>query len=387
METSRILHNRVCTGNYPIRDNEQYILNDCMRKTIEINGDVGHVKQLELGDVVGEGSFGRVYRAIASVAFVWDQYNPFDVAVKIVKLSHDEKDLASMDLEVKYSYEMGKLGLSPKLYDAFKYLHDKRYYQIIIMQYFRYDGKEAILHAKKKQRIEIIKKMIHLVRKMLNNGLYCVDIKLRNFVVSENFKEVRIIDFGPDWCTTHKPIQMPKEEIFHLLLFQLYSDIRGKNLIVEKTLKPIFCNYVPRNLPKLLENYYNNENLLLQWYLSKLGIRGELAIEHAKNLYNFCNPNNKITEANTPWLKKMRKSFMDMFHISIPQMLRKLKFWESGDVDTITKIRTKSRHYNSLYNSPYPVSESIHPSRIRKMQSKLIKHLEKRKNRRSRKRT
>ncbi len=260
-EAKMLTTNRRCTKKIDNFEKRHEVLHKC-----SIFSDI------KLTEILGEGSFGIVYlgEATYNESPKNKQLSPLkkkQVAVKFIKSGENFEDL---NLEIAYSYNMGILGLGPKIYDAFYTVDkDENYKQVIIMDYYKYSGKNALKIANKKQAIDIITQMIKLINYMIfSNKMYCVDIKPENFIVNENLDDVKLIDFGSDWCT---PQLMTDNEhqLFQIILFQLYSMINNSKL-TDTELTDIFCNYFSPPLIHSLEKFYNNSNdLIIKHYVQK----------------------------------------------------------------------------------------------------------------------
>ncbi len=225
---------------------------------------------IKLIKVLGEGSFGIVYLGEATYEGGSKKHQ---VAVKFIKEDLSDDDFEDLNLEISFSYNMGVLGLGPKIYDAFYIIDDNdKYKQVIIMDYYKHDGTDAFKVANKKQATEIIVQMIKLLKYMIfTNKMYCVDIKPANFIVNEKLDDVKLIDFGSDWCTPQKLMTDSEEQLFQILIFQLYSLISKIYIALnDDELGEVFCRYFSDQLLPALEKYYNNDkNLTVKHYIQK----------------------------------------------------------------------------------------------------------------------
>lgn len=221
--------NRSCIDQFSNLD-----LDECMAPLIVIDDPV----------VINNGTFGILLR-----------FNTTDgyVAVKFIfNISKDSSKtkFIEMEKELAFTYFMSETGIGPKVLDAFFYNidfdHLKFYPNLerifeIIENHFKNKGKtykQFIPIEKRNETIydlpieiqcvvmksydddcqsilsnenigadiktEIIKSMVFLVSEQMRLSLYCYDIKPGNFVVnfeSDGSVDVKMIDFGADYCT------------------------------------------------------------------------------------------------------------------------------------------------------------------------------------------
>ncbi len=232
---------------------------------------------IQLTEVLGEGSFGIVYLGEATYTEPSSskknspRKKKIKVAVKFIKADLSAKDFESLNLEITYSYNMGIMGLGPKIYDAFYYIDkSKKYRQVIIMDYYKYDGLSALKIANTQQSIDIVTQMINLIKQMIFvNGMYCVDIKPSNFIINETLTDVKLIDFGSDWCTPEKLMTDTEDDLFQLLLFQLSILIDDVTILNTEMLGRIFCKYFSKNIINIIDKYYDDPSLTVKHYANR----------------------------------------------------------------------------------------------------------------------
>ena len=99
---------------------------------------------------------------------------------------------------------MGDIGIGPKVYEAFYVLFPKEVIQFIIMEPADTSSTE-IYYSKLPMnlKIETTRRILELLHEQIyDHGMYCVDIKPGNFVVTyKNYFDVKMIDFGVDFCS------------------------------------------------------------------------------------------------------------------------------------------------------------------------------------------
>jgi len=115
-----------------------------------------------------------------------------------------------MNDEVKYSYKMAKHRIGPWVYDAFFNKDGDVINQYILMEKFENSVANWLLGGSgpklnKYNCTEIADDMLDLLHKQIFTlDTYCSDIKVDNFVVNTRPLEVRMIDFGIEWCSSSR---------------------------------------------------------------------------------------------------------------------------------------------------------------------------------------
>ncbi len=255
-------------------------------KSHELLNFCSNLKDIKLTEILGEGTFGIVYLGEAIYKSM-----KIPIAVKIIKSILSDKDFEKLDHEITFTYNMGTLGLGPKVYDAFYFINKQGgYKQVIIMDYYKYNGIEALEKADKTESIDIITKMINLIKKMVfTHGMYCVDIKPGNFVVNADLNEVKLIDFGSDWCFPQKLMTDNEKSLFQILIFQLYFLISNLELSLTKDeLDAVYCRHFSNELPGILNSFYGNKKLTIKHYVEDLGFTKDKVTLMIQNLSTVC---------------------------------------------------------------------------------------------------
>ena len=178
---------------------------------------------------LGEGGYGVVY------GFVIRKKNrlgilgsPKNVAIKMQAIK--KRKLIDFIKEAQYAAELGDKGISPKVYSTFYYevkspnLPPRRvpeYVGIIVMERFQMSVLDALMKPPQNMKIRYIQQMLtgmfNVIDRMLQENIYCSDIKPGNFVVNFlrrdpvgfpnviNSVDVALIDFSAVFCKRQAP--------------------------------------------------------------------------------------------------------------------------------------------------------------------------------------
>ena len=228
--------------------------------------DLKECTNLRFGPVTyrGGGTFGSVFTA---------QLNPHHlIAIKMIVSIDPErkspkrllKKQIELQKEINMTVLMGREAIGPEVVDIANYLLNSNelpefpliqeiinkaieenenveieldngkmhelVVQFILMDAYEMDCEKALYKTTyHNDHPQILEQMVDLMRRQIEIGIYCYDIKPGNFVVNMSPLEVRMIDFGADYCNNNINDTFPQNEylpsilklmsVYDLLLF------------------------------------------------------------------------------------------------------------------------------------------------------------------------
>lgn len=286
---SKDVKNRKCKFNSA--DKEKENIKKC---TILSVNNINNVK-------LKKGRMGLIY--LVDVKTKGDK-NKFVILKKIsgkVKTKKEANNfIADTKKEIDYGIKMAEYEMGPRIYDAFFIINNEN----IITQYIlmeKYDMSVGDWIADKKTTFNdfdcdfIVNSMLNILYKQIFQlGMYCSDIKVDNYVMNVMPLEIKMIDFGKEWCDKTFPDEYSlrgikkykkskKQKIFYsLCVLQLFMNIvhiRPSAKVFEKLLKPfysdkIFYKYVLNNdkIKYILKDILDSgtkQGITLRYYMCK----------------------------------------------------------------------------------------------------------------------
>jgi len=188
------------------------------------------------------------------------------VVVKIidyVRADYIKNDFISdLNNEVKFTKKMSDLELGPKFY--FSYLNGSAFNGKLYIiteamdkdcqQYF--NTKDIRNPIDKEDIKNVLTQMVTLIKKQIENKIYCNDQKPHNFIINEDTQKVRLIDFG--LCYDENPFKrIANEEANDLLYFQQLLQLRLFLNFDKEVLNPIYTDDIFKNSCYYLNKYYD----------------------------------------------------------------------------------------------------------------------------------
>ncbi len=269
---------------YPSEENTE---EDAVKKCSKL--DVVYLSKEE----IGKGTYGIIYPIIVKTK---PNLNPITLILKRITSISDTKSeqkkfIKSMKFEVEYSYKMGEKNIGPNVYDTFynTYIDDENRYitnQYILMEKFELSVSNWLVSGSKTLNVEncnyVSDQMLELLfNQIFKSKIYCIDIKVDNFVLNINPLKIRMIDFGIDWCNSKLPndyrvikilkkfSSKKKKEIFYCIcVLQLFINIinlKPPIQVIKMILKPfykdtLFNKYILQEYVQkyVLKNMLNN---------------------------------------------------------------------------------------------------------------------------------
>jgi hypothetical protein len=225
----------------------------------------------QLGEVIDSGSFNKIYKTNLSTDIC--KQNDKVVARVSGKDFRNANDDVIEELEnsIYNVCLMSKKKIHPKVYDA-QVMHNGKV--VIVMENYpdgnlrSYMRKIRDYPSDKKEKLynSIAKQCSTIIDKIVDNELYCVDIKPGNIVVKEvdNDVDIRFIDFDADLCVMENTV-ITKKSLKYLLALNTKSKYdRSK--------------YIKLFLKMLLANHF--------YLYNKANIMSKLLLKQVPNAYN-----------------------------------------------------------------------------------------------------
>ena len=214
--------NRIVNNNKILKNNNEWFDNNVKFQSIFYNNikrtsnsfhikisenfvNIGNNIQHFVGDgdsvSIRAGSYGRVYAGT-----MYFSNRKLDIAVKVTNVNNDD-EFNRQQQEALLSRRMGSLKIGPQIWDSFFYKQqdnngDIVAYNVLTMERATKGDVRSYLenvNYSDDQKIDIINKSYAIIKLMLENNVFCYDVKPRNMVVGNN-DVVRMIDFDPFFC-------------------------------------------------------------------------------------------------------------------------------------------------------------------------------------------
>ena len=183
---------------------------------------------------VTSGAFNSIYRTK-------DSKYAYRIGVDAIEVDSDKAH--ELILEMLLTIRLSKLGISPKVIDAFfvktQYLDGPNTYSVMITEYSK-NGSLSSFFDSPKCTLEVIPNLVsqsvELYKKMVKNNVFCTDVKPGNMLVTESQK-LYLIDFDDTFCAYKESGMFNGEHTYKYAktLCELWKpDIKNSDEIVQK---------------------------------------------------------------------------------------------------------------------------------------------------------
>ena len=157
-------------------------------------------------------------------------------------ITADSEEAHELILEMLLTIRLSKLGISPKVIDAFFVKNDlisgENTHAIMITDFSEY-GSLSDFFDSPECTFEIIPHLVSqsvaLYRKIIKNDVFCIDVKPPNMLVTESYK-IYLIDFGEDFCSSKESEIYNKDYIYKYAknLCKLWKPVCNSEQILKK---------------------------------------------------------------------------------------------------------------------------------------------------------
>ena len=157
-------------------------------------------------------------------------------------ITADSEEAHELILEMLLTIRLSKLGISPKVIDAFFVKNDlvsgENTHAIMITHFSEYGSLSDFFDSPEctfKIIPHLVSQSLKLYRKIIKNDVYCIDVKPPNMLVTESYK-IYLIDFGEDFCSSKESGIYNKDYIYKYAknLCKLWKPICNSEQILKK---------------------------------------------------------------------------------------------------------------------------------------------------------
>lgn len=180
---------------------------------------ISHGININTGNKLGEGTFGKVYLG---------KFNNKEVAIKVIYIETKD-ELNDLNTEVNISEHLNATAdymLSPIVYFADYKIINNKCIGIIVMEKMDMDCSSALEMdgISDKTKVLIVEKMLDIINYMIESrGIVCSDVKPANFLYNKNNNDVKIIDLDGYSCFNDNQLnEFDFNAYFNILLLQMY---------------------------------------------------------------------------------------------------------------------------------------------------------------------
>ena len=167
-------------------------------KLLETRGGNGIPNEITVQEELGRGSNNRVFKGVHK--------NGTNVVIRCPRRKSDTERAGYATWEFRHTLVASKLGIAPKLYDAWYVRHSKPKQKSglhLICEYLPIDGQNAYhsyIEEVLTNKSKIEEKIYNHLLLLANNDMFCYDLKPGNIVMDFDDFKVKFIDFGREFC-------------------------------------------------------------------------------------------------------------------------------------------------------------------------------------------
>ena len=184
-------------------------------------------------EFIAMGSYNSVYKTPDS---------KYAYRISREPITADSEEAHELILEMLLTIRLSKLGISPKVIDAFFVKNDlisgENTHAIMITHFSEYGSLSDFFDSPEctfKIIPHLVSQSLKLYRKIIKNDVYCIDVKPPNMLVTESYK-IYLIDFGEDFCSSKESGIYNKDYIYKYAknLCKLWKPVCNSEQILKK---------------------------------------------------------------------------------------------------------------------------------------------------------
>ena len=184
-------------------------------------------------EFIAMGSYNSVYKTPDS---------KYAYRISREPITADSEEAHELILEMLLTIRLSKLGISPKVIDAFfvknELISGENTHAIMITHFSEYGSLSDFFDSPEctfKIIPHLVSQSLKLYRKIIKNDVYCIDVKPPNMLVTESYK-IYLIDFGEDFCSSKESGIYNKDYIYKYAknLCKLWKPVCNSEQILKK---------------------------------------------------------------------------------------------------------------------------------------------------------
>lgn len=183
-----------CHANDTMTDNDTKIYQE-YRRTSEQHLDA--LKKQKMNHMCAKGANNTVYKIV---------YDHQVCALRVPRRGSDTQKRMCGCQELRNTLEAARLGVSPHVYDIWLLRHRTKSYPsglYMITDFIKHDLDSCMKHKTKfvmTHASTIGNAVVKHLETLAKNGLFVFDLKPSNILISDSDCNVKMIDFGSDFC-------------------------------------------------------------------------------------------------------------------------------------------------------------------------------------------